>query len=61
MWVDQQHPERSVVLGTLKNGGLTVFDLTGKEVQRFATRPAPAPDQEPGRFNNVDLVGTSQS
>lgn len=57
IWIDAQHPERSVVLGTLKNGGLTVFDLTGKEVQRFATPPAPAPGQEPGRFNNVDLVG----
>jgi 3-phytase len=57
IWVDSRHPERSVVLGTLKNGGLTVFDLTGKEVQRFATPPAPAPGQEPGRFNNVDLIG----
>lgn len=57
IWVDEQHPGRSVVLGTLKNGGLTVFDLTGKEVQRFATPPAPEPGQEPGRFNNVDIVG----
>ncbi|MGW1341728.1 phytase [Kribbella sp. NPDC002412] len=57
IWIDTKHPERSVVVGTLKNGGLTVFDLTGKEVQRFATPPAPAPGQEPGRFNNVDLVG----
>jgi len=56
IWVDAQHPERSVVLGTLKNGGLTVFDLTGKQVQRFATPPAPEPGQEPGRFNNVDIV-----
>ncbi|MEJ1107185.1 MULTISPECIES: phytase [unclassified Kribbella] len=57
IWIDTQHPERSVVLGTLKNGGLTVFDLSGKEVQRFATPPAPEPGQESGRFNNVDLVG----
>ncbi|WP_433163567.1 phytase [Kribbella sp. CA-247076] len=57
IWIDTRHPERSVVLGTLKNGGLTVFDLTGKEVQRFDTPPPPAPGQEPGRFNNVDLVG----
>lgn len=56
IWVDSRHPERSVVLGTLKNGGLTVFDLTGKQVQRFATPPAPEPGQEPGRFNNVDIV-----
>ncbi|MFG1624046.1 phytase [Kribbella sp. NPDC049227] len=57
IWIDVKHPERSVVLGTLKNGGLTVFDLAGKEVQHIATPPPPAPGQEPGRFNNVDLVG----
>ncbi|TCC53189.1 phytase [Kribbella capetownensis] len=57
IWIDAKHPERSVVLGTLKNGGLTVFDLSGQEVQHIATPPPPAPGQEPGRFNNVDLVG----
>jgi len=57
IWIDQKDPGRSVVLGTLKNGGLTVFDLTGKQVQRFATPPAPEEGQEPGRFNNVDIVG----
>jgi len=56
IWIDAEHPGRSVVLGTLKNGGLTVFDLTGKEVQHIATPPPPAAGQEPGRFNNVDLV-----
>ncbi|WP_134110718.1 phytase [Kribbella pratensis] len=57
IWIDQKDPGRSVVLGTLKNGGLTVFDLTGKQVQRFATPPAPEEGQESGRFNNVDIVG----
>lgn len=49
IWVNPGRPAKSVVLGTLKNGGLTVFDLGGKELQHLAT----APD---GRFNNVDLV-----
>jgi 3-phytase len=49
IWVNPGRPAKSVVLGTLKNGGLTVFDLGGKELQHVAT----AVD---GRFNNVDLV-----
>jgi 3-phytase len=56
IWVHPTRPSASVVLGTLKNGGLTVFDLSGKELQHIATPPAPAPDTEAGRFNNVDLV-----
>ena len=60
IWVRPDRPSASVVLGTLKNGGLTVFDLSGKELQHVATPPAPTPDAEAGRFNNVDLVtGTS--
>lgn len=49
IWVNPGRPGKSVVLGTLKNGGLTVFDLTGKELQHVAT-------PSDGRFNNVDLV-----
>lgn len=49
IWVSPSRPAKSVVLGALKHGGLTVFDLTGKELQHVATPPA-------GRFNNVDLV-----
>ena len=56
IWVHPGRPAKSVVLGTLKNGGLTVFDLTGRELQHIATPPAPGPDLEAGRFNNVDLV-----
>jgi 3-phytase len=37
------------VIGTAKNGGLRVYDLSGREVQAIA----PPAD---GRFNNVDLV-----
>ncbi len=56
IWVSPTRPDKSVVLGTLKNGGLTAVDLTGKQLQHIATPPAPAEGQEPGRFNNVDLV-----
>ncbi len=56
IWVDSVRPGRSVVVGALKNGGLTVFDLSGKELQHVGTPPAPEPGAEAGRFNNVDLV-----
>ncbi len=49
---------RSRVIVTAKNGGLRVYDLRGRETQSFATPPAPDPDDEPGRFNNVELVST---
>ncbi|GLZ36887.1 phytase [Actinokineospora sp. NBRC 105648] len=56
IWVNPDDPGRSVVVGTLKNGGLAVFDLRGRQVQHIDTPPAPTPDAEPGRFNNVDIV-----
>jgi 3-phytase len=49
IWVNQANRARSLVIGTAKNGGLRVYDLTGREVQTIAT-----PDG--GRFNNVDLI-----
>ncbi|MEV6350626.1 phytase [Actinoplanes sp. NPDC051851] len=49
IWVNQANKARSLVIGTAKNGGLRVYDLTGREVQSIAT-----PDG--GRFNNVDIV-----
>ncbi|AXB48571.1 hydrolase [Amycolatopsis albispora] len=56
IWVNRADPARSLVLGTLKEGGLAAFDLGGREL---ATLPAPAPPSPgaaPGRFNNVDVV-----
>ncbi|WP_285554756.1 phytase [Actinoplanes regularis] len=49
IWVNQANKARSLVIGTAKNGGLRVYDLTGREVQSIAT-------PEGGRFNNVDLI-----
>ncbi|MEB3366405.1 phytase [Saccharopolyspora mangrovi] len=46
----------SIVVGTLKEGGLTVFDLHGRELQRIAAPAAPAPGTKPGRFINVDIL-----
>lgn len=56
IWINPANPGRSVVVGTLKNGGLTVFDLHGRTLQTIPTPPAPGPDTEAGRFNNVDIL-----
>lgn len=50
IWVNPDRPAESVVVGTLKNGGLTAVDLRGRELQHLDTAPG-------GRFNNVDVVG----
>jgi myo-inositol-hexaphosphate 3-phosphohydrolase len=45
VWVHPTDPALSTVIGTDKHGGLSVYDLTGKELQFL-------PD---GKLNNVDL------
>src|SRR5262245_53227274 len=50
IWTHPSRPADSVVVGALKNGGLTVFDLHGRTLQHIATPPD-------GRFNNVDIAG----
>jgi 3-phytase len=45
IWVDRRDPSRSVVIGTDKKLGLSVYDLKGKRLQVVAD----------GRMNNVDL------
>ncbi|MFK3982853.1 phytase [Micromonospora sp. NPDC050397] len=56
IWFNPTDRAGSLVIATAKNGGLRVYDLRGRERQSIATPPAPGPDDEPGRFNNVDLV-----
>src|SRR5262245_47720194 len=57
IWVHPQLPEASLILGTLKQGGLDVYDLRGQRLQHIAAPAAPAGGgHAPGRFNNVDLV-----
>ncbi|MCU4676791.1 phytase [Catenovulum sp. 2E275] len=45
IWVNQQNPEQSLILGTDKRYGLYVFDLNGKIKNSIAS----------GRVNNVDI------
>ncbi|MEU2655631.1 phytase [Streptomyces sp. NPDC007325] len=56
VWVDPARPGRSLVIGTLKEGGLDVYGLDGRRLQHIAAPQAPGEDAAPGRFNNVDLV-----
>lgn len=45
IYVDARAPENSVILGTDKRGGLELYDLSGRRLQRL----------EAGRLNNVDV------
>jgi len=56
IWKHPSDPEASLVVGTAKNGGLRVFDLRGRTLQRIAAPPAPGRDDAVGRFNNVDVA-----
>ncbi len=57
IWVNGANPKQSVVIGTLKRGGLDVYDLKGKLLQHI---PGDAMLQDTrlrkARYNNVDLV-----
>ncbi|WP_164928935.1 phytase [Gloeobacter violaceus] len=56
IWLHPVAPAKSVMVGTKKNAGLSVYDLAGQELQAVAAPPPPTPDDAPGRFNNVDVV-----
>lgn len=56
IWINPKDRDKSLVIGTLKDAGLSVFDLNGKQIQRIAPPGAPSPADKPGRFNNVDVV-----
>ncbi|WP_043636921.1 phytase [Nonomuraea candida] len=56
IWVDPDDDEDSVVVTTAKEGGLNVYDLGGRLLQHFDAPAAPGPDDENGRFNNVDTA-----
>jgi len=45
LWVDPRDPARSAIIATDKKGGLLVYDLAGKRLQRL----------DDGKMNNVDL------
>lgn len=48
IWVHPTNPEQSLVIASLKEGGLEVYDLSGNVVQSL--------EPEGVRYNNVDLV-----
>ncbi|MET9800904.1 phytase [Streptomyces sp. NPDC006368] len=56
IWRNAADPDRSLVIATAKEGGLRVYDLDARLIQAVPAPPAAAPDDAPGRFNNVDLV-----
>lgn len=56
IWVHPSSASKSLMVGTLKNAGLAVYNLKGVQLQSIAAPAAPTPDDRPGRFNNVDLV-----
>ncbi len=56
IWVHPTTPEKSIVVATKKDAGLSVYDLGGVQLQAIAAPEAPGPDDAAGRFNNVDLV-----
>lgn len=55
VWVDPHHPGSSLVVTTLKEGGLDVYDMSGGLVQHLDA-PDSGEGNEPSRFNNVDIV-----
>jgi 3-phytase len=48
IWVHPTNPEQSLVIASVKEGGLEVYDLSGNVVQSL--------EPEGVRYNNVDLV-----
>lgn len=45
IWINKADPEKSTIIGTNKQGGLAVYDLSGKQIQYLAD----------GELDNVDL------
>ncbi|MFC6149824.1 MULTISPECIES: phytase [Mumia] len=56
IWVAPGNRSDSLVLGSLKNGGLDAYDLRGRLVQHVDAPAAPGEDLESSRFNNVDIA-----
>lgn len=56
IWVHPTDPSRSLVIAALKEGGVAVFDLKAKTLQRLPAPKPPREDDKPGRINNMDLI-----
>ena len=64
IWVNPNNPEESIVIGTLKDGGLATFNLKGEIQQTIPGEISPSgnfgleqpSDSYKARFNNVDII-----
>ncbi|NYD44461.1 3-phytase [Actinomadura luteofluorescens] len=56
IWSHPDDRDGDLIVATLKQGGLAVYDAAGRQIQRLAAPTPPRPGDEPGRFNNVDLI-----
>src|SRR5689334_23152812 len=58
IWVHPSSNQRqkSLVIGTLKEGGIDVYNLQGLRLQQIPSLLAANPEHPRQRFNNVDLV-----
>ncbi|MGH8177761.1 MAG: phytase [Steroidobacter sp.] len=58
IWVnpDEDDQDKSLVVATLKEGGIDVYNLQGMLLQHIPGLTAANPDHPRQRFNNVDLV-----
>ncbi|MFI6798598.1 phytase [Streptosporangium canum] len=56
IWVHPSRSGKSLVIATAKEGGLYVYNLDAEQLQHLPAPAAPGPDDEGGRFNNVDVT-----
>lgn len=56
IWVHPKDRSKSLVIVTLKEGGMDVYNLKGHRVQHITPKPVAGIAENPARFNNVDLV-----
>lgn len=58
IWVhpDEDRQHKSIIVATLKEGGIDVYNLQGLLLQHIPSLLAADPEQPRQRFNNVDIV-----
>lgn len=62
IFVNPLDPARSLILGTDKEGGLSIYDLAGAEVQRFDNGPQNNVDLRPiQRGDREDILATTST
>jgi 3-phytase len=56
IWIHPNDDAKSMVITTAKEGGLRVYNLRNRQVQKIVATPAPRTDGVDGRYNNVDIL-----